>query len=369
MPGGAILAAALALPGLAPAASPPEQASLAVKYLDYQDSQHNLDRIGVRSPSVELLVPVAGVWSLQAALVSDVISGASPRYHTAVSGASHFKERRTGVDASVTRYFERASVTVAAGSSTENDYDSRYYSAQASVSSADNNTTWLFGAGAANDRIDPVNLAVKGERKHSTDLMLGVTQVLSPRDLVQALLAHTRGRGYFSNPYKFLDQRPRERDQDSLLLRWNHHLQGEGVARLQYRFARDSYTITSHTLHGDYVHPIGEGWTVTPSLRLYSQSAASFYFDPVYDSRFGPPFPAGYVFGQKRDISADQRLAAYGALTLGIKVEKEVARDTTVDVKVEQYRQQGSWRLFGSGSPGLDTFQARSITIGLTHRW
>ncbi len=365
-----ILLAALALPGLALADNAPEQASLSVKYLDYKDSQPNLDRIHVRSPSLDLLLPIAGEWSLRAGLVNDAISGASPRYHTAVSGASHFDERRTAADLAVTRYFSRASVSLAAGHSGEHDYVSRFASTQASWSSEDNNSTWVAGVGVANDTINPVNDAVKDERRHSTDLTFGLTQVLGQRDIGQVVLGHVRGRGYFSNPYKYVDVRPREHDQDTLLLRWNHRVAGvDASSRMAYRYYRDSYGVQAHTLSEEVVHGMGNGWTLTPSLRLYSQSAARFYFDPVYDKRFGAPFPPGYRFGSSDDISADQRLSAFGAVTLGLKVAKRIDKDTSVDLKWETYRQRASWRLFGSGSPGLQEFDARSISIGLTRTW
>lgn len=367
---GAILLAALSLPGVAHADNAPEQASISVKYLDYKERQSNLERIGVRSPSVELVVPVAGVWALRGSVVSDAVSGASPRYHTAVSGASHFKEKRSGVDVSATRYLARASVTVALGTSDENDYDSRFGSVQASFSSDDNNTTWLVGAGLSRDTINPVNDAVKDEHKRSVDLMAGVTQVLTPRDIAQLVLTHVRGRGYFSHPYKYVDERPRERDQDSVLLRWNHHFPASGAtSRLSYRYTTDSYAIVSHTLSAELVHAFGDGWTVTPSLRLYTQSAASFYFDPVYDARFGAPFPPNFVFGQPRTMTADQRMSAFGAATLGLKLEKRIGKHTTLDLKWEEYRQHASWRQFGDGSPGLLPLQARSIQVGLTRTW
>lgn len=369
-PNHAILMAALALPGLAMAQTPPQQASLAVRYLDYQDSQPNLERVSVRSPSMELIVPIAGEWSLRAGLVSDAISGASPRYHTAVSGASQFKEKRKGVDAAVTRYFPRASVTLAAGRSGENDYVSRFVSAQTTFSSEDNNTTWLAGMGVANDRINPVNKAVENEHKRVLDVIAGVTRVLTAADIAQVLVTHVRGRGYYSNPYKAVDQRPRQHDSNTLTLRWNHHFAKDGAtSRLSYRFYSDDYDVKGHTLLGEYVRPLGRGWTLTPSLRAHSQSAASFYFDPGYDKRFGPPFPPGFSFADKRDLSADQRLSAYGALTVGMRLEKDIGPNTTLDVKWEQYRQRGSWRLFGSGSPGLETFQARSLQVGVITRW
>ncbi|RJG21821.1 DUF3570 domain-containing protein [Massilia cavernae] len=362
--------AALALPGLALGADAPDSASISIKYLDYRDSQPNLDRVHVASPALELMVPIAGEWSVRAGVLSDAVSGASPRYHTAVSGASHFRDRRNSVDAEVTRYLPRATVSLAAGQSDENDYRSRHAALQASVSSADNNTTWLAGIGAARDRINPVNKAVTDEEKHTVDLMLGVTQVLTPADIVQAVVTTVRGRGYFSNPYKYVDNRPRERDQHSALLRWNHHHAASGATtRLGMRHADSSDGVRSHMLQADYVWPLSRAWTLTPSTRAYTQSAADFYFDPVYDKRFGPPFPPGFVFGAQSFMSADQRLSAFGALTLALKIERQVGRATTVDLKFERYEQKAKWRQFGSGSPGLQDFSARTIQAGITHLW
>jgi hypothetical protein len=365
----AILLAALALPGVVQAESAPESASLSVKYLHYQDSQPNLDRIKVSSPSLDLLLPIAGEWSLRVGLVSDSISGASPRYHTAVSGASRFDDKRRAVDVAVTRYLARASVSVAAGRSGENDYVSKFASVQASMSSDDNNTTWLVGTGVANDRINPVNFAVTDQSKRTVDLMAGVTQVVTARDLVQLVLTHARGSGYYSMPYKYVDIRPREHDQSTLQLRWNHHIEKNGASsRMGYRYYTDDYGIRSHTFSEEVVHPLHGGWTLTPSLRLHTQSKARFYIDPVYDTRFGAPFPPNYKFGSD-PITADQRLSAFGAVTVGLKVEKEIAKNTTLDLKWEQYKQRGAWRQFGNGSPGLQDFSARSIQLGMTTHW
>ncbi|MBI3229407.1 MAG: DUF3570 domain-containing protein [Burkholderiales bacterium] len=367
--------AALALPGLATtstalADSAPEKASLAVKYLDYRDSQPGADRIHVTSPALELVLPIAGNWSLQANTVSDSISGASPRYHSAISSASHFDEQRRATDVSVTRYFSRGSVNLGAGRSGENDYVSRYYSAQATLATEDNNTTFLFGTSFANDDINPVNKIVKNERKHSNEFMFGITQVMSPVDLAQIVLTHIRGRGYFSDPYKSLDRRPRERDENIMLLRWNHHFTSNGnTLRLSYRYYSNSYGVNSHSVEKEYVVPFGDGWKFTPSARFYTQSAAGFYYDPVYDTRFKAPFPVGYKFGSTDDISADHRLSAFGALTLGFKLEKQITADWSADLKLEMYQQRGSWRLLGTGSPGLANFSARSVQLGLKKTW
>lgn len=369
--GNALLAAALLLPGLAVhAEEPPERSTLSVKYLNYEEGQSGLDRVHVDSPSVSLVTPIAGAWSLAGSLTSDHVSGASPRYHTAISGASRMKDTRRAGDIAITRYLPNGSVTVGVAYSTEHDYASRALSLTGTVSSEDKNTTWSFGIGGSDDAIDPVNLVVSGESRQTVNVMAGVTQVLTPHDIAQLTLTRTQGHGYYSDPYKMLDNRPRERNQNTLLARWNHYHEGSGgTTRLSYRYYTDTFGIRAHTLGAEYVQPLADGWRITPSVRYYTQRAASFYFDPVYDATLGAPFPPGYVFGGTQFSSADQRLSGFGAVTLGIKVAKEISRYWTVDLKVEAYQQRGAWRAFDSGSPGLDAMRARSIQLGLTRQW
>jgi hypothetical protein len=38
-------------------------------------------------------------------------------------------------------------------------------------------------------------------------------------------------------------------------------------------------------------------------------------------------------------------------------------------VKAERYEQRGNWRMFGTGSPGLDPFHARFVQVGISHRF
>jgi hypothetical protein len=367
----AILAAALALPGVrAIADEPPEQAEVRLQYLHYADRQPGLSRITVHSPSVWFLVPVAGKWAFEGSLTSDAVSGATPQYHTAISGASRMQDTRNAADIKVTRYFARSTFSVGAAYSTEHDYVSRALSLQGGVSSDDRNTTWTAGIGVAHDSINPVNQAGAGEKRETIDVMGGVTQVLSPRDIARLFLTYTHGRGYFSDPYKFPDNRPRKRGQRTLLARWNHHFDGsDGTARVAYRLYSDTWKIVSHTFGLEYVQPLQQGWTVTPLVRIYTQSAASVYADPVYDATLGPPFPTGYDFGGGQLTSTDQRLSAFGARSFGLKVAKQIGRDLTIDLKLEAYRQRSGWRLFGSGSPGLDSLSARIVQVGISKKW
>lgn len=364
-----ILMAALLLPGVqARAEAPPANGNISVNYMNYEDRQSGLDRTTVHSPSVSILAPIAGDWALEGTVVADDVSGASPRYHTAISGASHMHDHRDAADVAATRYFERGTLTVGGAVSTEHDYFSRALSAKGSIDSESKNTSWTFGLGRSNDRINPVNFIVRNETKQTTNYLFGVTQVLGMNDIAQLTFTRTLGQGYFNDPYKSLDNRPRERAESTLLANWNHHLLStDGTARLSYRYYHDSYGIRAHTAGAEYVQPLSHGWSVTPEVRLYTQSAAYFYYDPVYDAQLGAPFPPGYKGSGY--MSADQRLSGFGAVTLGLKVSKQLAKLWSVDVKFDAYQQRGSWRLFHAGSPGLDALRAQTIQIGVNRQW
>jgi hypothetical protein len=368
-----LLAAALLLPGVqALADEPPAASSISLRYLDYADRQSGLDRIRAHSPSIAVTAPVASDWSIEGTLTADDVSGASPRYHTAISGASHMHDERKAGDVAATRYFRRGTLTAGAAYSTEHDYVSRALSLNGTVSSEDNNTTWAFGLAGSRDSINPVNHLVADEHKRTVSVLAGVTRVLTPNDIGQLTLTRTNGSGYYNDPYKLFDNRPRSRRENTVLLRWNHYVDATGgTTRLGYRYFSDSYRIRAHTLSAEYVQPLAGGWSLVPELRLYSQSAAYFYYDPVYDAALGAPFPPGFANGAdpNRLTSPDQRLSGFGAVTAGLKVVREIGKLWTVDVKVEGYEQRGNWRLFHDGSPGLAPLHARMLQVGLTRRW
>jgi hypothetical protein len=369
---GAIIAAALSLPGvMAHAESAPEHGQVAVKYLQYQDSQPGLDRIKVTAPSVYVLAPLGTQWSIEGSLVSDSVSGATPRYHSAISGATlNMHDERHAGDVKVTRYLERSSFSLGVSKSKEHDYDSTAVSLDASFSSEDNNRTWNVGIGYSSDKISSSIDPTLHERKHTTELMLGVTQALTANDVVQVNLSFNSGRGFYSDPYKEPDIRPDRRDQRILLTRWNHHFSELGASlRTSYRFYSDTFGIKAHTLGAEWVQPLGARFTVTPSLRLYSQSAAKFYFDPVYDPDLGAPYPPGYFTNPPQYISPDQRLSAFGAVTLGLKVAVQLTPDWSTDLKYERYEQRSNWRVGGNGSPGIDPFNASFLQLGLNKRF
>lgn len=379
--------ASLMLPGLAALASlaplaaaaegAPEKTTIAVKYGSYQDSQPGWERIQVTAPMLYIQAPIAGDWSIEASAVVDSVSGASPRWHTQntqMSGASRMSDERTASDVKITRYFARSAWTVGVASSNEHDYQSSAIGLDARWSTDDNNRTWTAGYGLTTDRIDNSYSggSVLDQQKRTQEFMVGVTQVLTPGDIVQFNLTRSDGQGYYNDPYKTLDQRPDQRSSWIGLARWNHYVEPMDAAlRTSYRHYSDTFGVQSHTFGVEWAQPVGR-WTFTPAVRYYSQSAASFYLDPILNDQGEYDQIAvllrAFANGQNNQ-STDQRLAAFGALTWSLKAAYAFTENTVADVKYESYRQTAALHLGGAGSPGLDPFNATFWQVGLTHRF
>jgi Protein of unknown function (DUF3570) len=356
------VAAALALPGVIPAAAMaqavPDQGLFSLKYMDYRDWQPGADRMGVKSPSMYVLAPFADAWTVEGSLVYDAMSGASPLWFNTLSGASGLgvTDYRTAGDVKVTRYFDRYSIGVGGAYSHERDFISRAGSLDGRWWTADKNTTLAFGVAFTGDSIHPSDREIDDNSRDTLDFLVGVTQNLSPLDIVQSNITYSSGRGYFSDPYKPLDTRPDSRRILAWQNNYNHRFGGvDGTLQLGYRYLRDSFGGDSHTFDVTWVQGLPQGWTVTPSVRYYTQSAADFWF--------GPPYPQGFVPGH--DFTADNRLSAFGAITTGVILAKTLPGGWSVDLRFDFYRQRSDWRAFGSGSEGIEPFSARWFIAGV----
>jgi len=352
------------LPATSLAQSAPDEGVIALRYYDYRDWQPGADRISVRSPSLYALVPLSDTLTVEGSLVYDSVSGASPLYHDTVSGASGrgIGDYRSAADAKLTRYFGASAVAVGAAYSHEQDYLSRAVSVEWRTWSADRNRTFALGMGAAKDRINAVegvNGPVLDQPRETYDYLLGITQVLDARSLVESSITWSDGRGFYADPYKLHDTRPGRRRILAWLTHYNRYFPGpDATLRLDYRYIDDSFGDRPHMLEASWVQTLPEGFTLTPTVRYLTQSAASFYRDP--------PFPGGFVPGEL--YTADARLSAFGAVTLGLRLAKELPQGVTADLAVNVYRQRGDWRI-GRGSPGLAPFSARWIELGLSKRF
>jgi hypothetical protein len=362
-----LLSAALALPGMLPAAalaqSAPDRTTLSLRYFDYRDWQPGAERMTVRSPSIYLLKPLSETVSLESTLVYDAMSGASPIAFDTLSGASGLgvTDYRSAGDVKVTRYFDRYAIGVGVAYSHERDYVSRAGALEVRTWTEDRNRTFAFGVSFANDHIHPAGgRSVDDGRKDTIDVLLGVTQVLNASAIVQSNLTYSTGHGYYSDPYKQGDARPGHRRTLAWLTRVNQYVPVvDATLKVAYRYIDDSFGDRSHMVEAEWHQPLPGEFALAPLVRYYTQGAADFYY--------GPPLGNGFVPGQP--YTTDNRLSAYGAITLGATLERAFPDGITVDVSLSYYRQRPAWRVFGSGSDGVPPFSARWISVGVTRTY
>jgi hypothetical protein len=185
-------------------------------------------------------------------------------------------------------------------------------------------TTFRFGAGMNWDKIEPTNSAASYD-KRGLSATLGVTRVLGARNLVDLSLGLERLTGFLTEPYKVVtvgtttlgtsvlpEARPSDRARWSAMTKYGHYFHWRGALKTSYRYYWDDWKIRAHTLEMTYDQRFGRRWIVTPRLRYYTQTAASFF---AFD--FPSPRPA---------MSADYRLSSFWSWLGGLGVTWEASR-------------------------------------------
>jgi Protein of unknown function (DUF3570) len=249
--------------------------------------------------------------------------------------------------------------------SIEHDFRSIAGNAQFSHDFNSKNTTLGAGLSAEFDQVKPLGgvpvagsdytLLQKGgsDNKHVLGAQVGVTQVLTRNWIAQLNFSMDRSGGYLNDPYKILSQvdangvttgylyenRPGSRTQRSVWL-GNKVALGSSVLDLSLRYGSDNWGIHSRTIEAHYRLPIGGSMYLEPHLRWYRQDAADFY--RLYLT--GADLPA-------TDMSADPRLGAFTAKTIGLKLGIPLDNGTELGVRLEGYQQDPKDR--SSALPGL----------------
>lgn len=368
-----------------------ERGMFSFKSTDYQDWQPGAKRVDVRSQSVLLRVPfqvnnpglhektgdwgsASGDWIFDAQLTSDAISGASPMYHAQMIRA--VVDQRYAQDVRITRVFDTSTITIGRGVSRESDYFSQAISLSGSFVFDAKHSTVNWAVSHSDDNIQTLRTGPR--RKNVNDWLVGYTRVWNQQTLAQFSVSGSHGNGYFSDPYKLLDQRPDFKDSYTAMLRWYQHLVPlDAISRISYRRYVDSYGVQSHMLNWEWAHflsvssqPVNHEWVLTPSIRLYNQKNANFYIGPTVTKAI--PRPPG--IDSSTIVSLDQRLSAFGAMTLGLKLSKRWGPRydprQQIDLRVERYSQDADWfRIANSATvnqPELPRFHARWIQLGYT---
>ena len=309
----------------------------------------------------------------------------------------NFHDRRIGFDASWSQPFGTAS-HVSFGGHLSNELDFTSIGANGAISHDFNekNTSVSFGMNAESDRINPIGgtpiggsdyallLKTGNQSKHVIGGLAGVTQVMSRRWVAQLNYSYDRSQGYLTDPYKILsivdstgnlmtvsstaagspdrfENRPDRRTRQSVYI-GNKIAIADEVLDLSVRRGKDDWGITSTTIDGRMHFDLGNDWFVEPHARWYKQGKADFYHLYLNEADVLPTY-----------MSADPRLAAFKATTIGFKVGVSLGDNQEMSLRIEQYQQKAADRYSSLVNlQGLDLnpqLKASIVQLGWKMEW
>lgn len=264
---------------------------------------------------------------------------------------------------------ERLKGVFGANLSSETDYTSLGASATLSQDLNQRLTTLTAGMSLSLDTINPVGgiplaltampgptdpkkqTAGSDDTKNSYDMLLGVTQVLNRRSLMQLNYSYGTSSGYHTDPYKILsvvdptitdpaisnvtsyvyESRPDKRVNQSLYWKMVHQFTDD-VFDISYRYYWDDWGVDSQTVDLHYRYELGHSHYLQPHVRYYRQSAADFYRYFLTDVELA---------ANPRFASADYRLGDLTTTTFGLLYGYEMGKRGTLTVRAELMTQSG----------------------------
>ena len=326
-----------------------------VQYMHYDEDS---GRTTIHSPTIEINKDFGLDYTLHASGVIDDVSGASPTYYDAASGASakvirgnvlqsdirygdiSYSDRRKAFGISLThRLQSRDELTVGYNYSDEKDYLSNeisisflHYLDSYKNSSIDmgvslqKNRTYLgcYLNFRECDAISGASSKVLAKDAYLTTTQIGFAQILDPRSVAKVALFYTFEHGYLNNPYQRVvrnyytsptitpENRPRKRKEYGIVLEYDKSLSDTLTLLTSYRYYYDDWDITSHTFRIQSFYDVSQKFQIGLDLRAYHQTKAKF-FSAQRDYFTDQPYATsdrrlGYLTSYTAIISGEYRM-------------------------------------------------------------
>ncbi len=267
------------------------------------------------------------------------------------------------------RLTEDSQYTIGTNLSREYDYQSIGISGELARDFDRKNTTLSIGLSYANDSVSPEGgrplgfssmvidngqfddeqdyrnafnaTRISGDGSiDTTELLLGWTQIINRRMIMQMNYGYADVKGYLTDPFKVLsvidssatakfylyENRPESKKQHSFFALTKYHL-NDSIIDFSYRYIDSDWDIKSHTLDLRWRLFAGKNSYWEPHVRYYQQSAADFYYPYFVEGTILPEFG-----------SADYRIGEMDTYTIGLKYGFLIG-DNRTEVRAEYYHQ------------------------------
>jgi len=358
---------------------------VSVQFMGYDEES---GRTTIYSPSIEINKDFGADYTLNISATHDSVSGASPTFYDAFSGAStkipegsifreditygdiDYEDERKAVSVALTKRFaSRDELTVGANYSDEYDYISREISAEYLhyLDSSKNQSLSLGASYQDNDVSIYCDLGTSAcdassgasEKIESLSVLsteLGFTQIIDSTSLVKTSLFYINETGYLSNPYMRVvrdydtipkiteETKPANRTAYGATLEYTRAINQKLTSLSSYRYYSDDWDIVSHTLEEEIHYEWTPRVTTGLMLRYYTQTAAEFYSGRKD------------YFTDQKYASSDRRMSDFDAINVTLSGDYRLNKKISLNASVSYYEQ-------------FDILDARYYGIGMKYRF
>ena len=271
----------------------------------------------------------------------------------------------------------RLTTVLSAGMSTEDDYEAYTGSGKFLFDFNQRRSTLTMGAAISNDTVKAGGGIPKGlgplhcedvpafhpdwlncdsqtqpvffgpANKIVKDYLVGITQVLNRRTIIQFNYALGIEDGYLTDPYKqvsvfksdygesaiLYEKRPDSRTTNSLFFKFVNVPIDNISLNFSYRYFWDDWEVDAHTVDGRLRLNLGSKFYIQGHGRLHVQSSAFFFEKSI---NMGS---SKYAIQSPNYLSADSRLAKIIGATAGVKLGYKINELTSVSARVEHMQQ------------------------------
>jgi hypothetical protein len=182
--------------------------------------------------------------------------------------------------------------------------------------------------------------------------------------------------GYLTDPYKVVpigapdstqtvpENRPTTRSRRTGVVRYSHYFLWDASVNVLYRYYNDDWSISAHTIDVIYNHRLDPDWIVSPEIRFYTQTGASFWANS---------FPAPQTL-----MSADYRLSPFssflGGLTLSHRLNEAFSANVGATFQTQHSNDPIHLVASAPGERGATSVSAADLNVltfivGMTYRY
>lgn len=339
----------------------------------FENYAEDAGRIGVQTYSWLFDKELAPWVNIAGSAVYDAISGATPtgapppaqvNFFGLATGplstrvpTQHMEDKRWAGNFSPEFNLGRQHIAPELSYSSEHDYQSYGAALNYSLDFNQKNTTLTLGWAHDWDHILPNSATYisKIQPKDTDNILLSVSQLLSPKTILTAAFTFQNAHGYLDDPYRgvlfadypqgdpnnlnlFAENRPGHREGYIGYLSLTQFVTpAHASIELAYRYYYDTFGINAQTLDLAWHQKIGSRVMLSPLFRYYRQTSAGFYAPQFAGDPTNPSDPAPIP----QYYSADYRLSALETFTYGLSLTVRVLDWLSLDVAYKRYEMYG----------------------------